>query len=89
MASEWHELDNGGGYTIAGWQADGSDWHDVEKGETPFESSPYELDDVEILVYHYQDEAGNDAYFTLYGPFSDWETVDDIIADALDNYGIE
>lgn len=88
MAGHWHDLDSGGEFSIAGWQADSTGWYDVEKGDMPFEESYHDLGDLEIIVYHYHDEMGNDTYFTLYGPFDDWETIGDLIDDAMDRYGV-
>lgn len=89
MAGDWHELDNGGSYSVAGYQAIGETWNDVEKGDTSLEDSPWDPSDLDIVVFHYQDEGGNDLYFTLYGPFDDYEGLADLIDDCLDRYGVE
>lgn len=87
MSAEWHELDDGY-YSIAGWEAIGGEWHDVEKGGTPLEDSAFDYDDLERLTFHYMDDSGNDVYFTVYGPWEGEEGIEDIIADALDYYGV-
>lgn len=89
MPGEWHDLENGGEYSIAGWQSESSQWHDVEDGDTPLEDSLYDLADMEIVVFHYHDEAGNDTYFTVYGPWDDEDSFESIIDDTLDHYGVE
>lgn len=88
MAGDWHDLDDGGRYSIAGWQTVSSSWHDVEKGDRSFEDSPFDAHDLEQVVFHYVDEQGNDLYLTVYGPWDDMEGFEDIIADMLDRYGV-
>lgn len=82
-------MENGGQFSIAGWQADVGDYHDVESGHLPFEDSNFDEADLEIVVFHYADESGNDVYYTVYGPFDDYDSMEAIIDDVLDRYGVE
>jgi hypothetical protein len=84
-------LDHDGGYSVAGWQSWDGDWQDVETGEgLPLEEVyPDDLEAVEMATIHYTNSAGDDIYFTIHGPFDDWESMELAIDDALDSYGIE
>lgn len=89
MAGDWYELNDGGSFSIAGYQGYGEAWEDVEKGDETFEDSHLDPSDLEIVVFHYQGEDGADVYFTLYGPFDDLDGLADLIEDCLDRYGVE
>jgi hypothetical protein len=89
--TNWYESpDHDGVFSVAGWEAIGGDWHDVENGDTSLEASslgPWDMDQVTI---HYVDEAsGDDMYFTMSnGPWEDWDQFVDFMDDALDGYGV-
>lgn len=78
-----------GDFEIAGWSAFQGDWHDVENGDTPYEDSDVPPWDVEQVTYHYTADDGTDVYFTIDGPFADYDDLMEAIADSLDSYGIE
>lgn len=92
MASgEWYERDDGSFWSIAGYDSFGdSRWHDVEgEGATPAEESGLGAAGLDRVTIHYSNpETGDDIYFTLHGPFEDYDQIDDFIGEALGAYGI-
>lgn len=87
----WHQREDGSYWSIAGWDTFGSsDWNDVEtEGATRFEDSGYDLSDLDRVTVHYMDtDTGDEIWFTLHGPFEDYDDMDAQIGESLDHYGI-
>lgn len=85
----WHQRDDGSWWSIAGWEGLGGGWNDVEAEGAPRAEdhvSPWNLD--QITVHYLNSETGDEIYFTLNGPFEDWDQIDDLIGESLDHYGI-
>lgn len=78
-----------GDFEIAGWADFGGSWRDVENGDLPYEDSDVPAWDVEQVTYHYTNDAGDDVYYTIDGPFADYDDMMEAIADSLESYGIE
>lgn len=78
---------------VAGYEIGGT-WHDVEgdsPGSIPHAAPLTEdlLPDVDMLTVHVIDSAGIDFYYTLHGPWDDWETLMDLVDDLYTEYGGE
>lgn len=88
VPADWHDVPDGGHAFIAGWEPyPGGDWRDVENGEEPFEDSAVGWEDIERVTVHYINaDTGADVYFTVWGPFADWDSFMMIVDDAADNY---
>lgn len=81
--------DHDGEFSIAGYNIIGGDWHNVESGGgTPFESTGFDVGDLDRATFHYTSPAGDDVYFTVHGPWDDWESFVDYLEYIMDGYGV-
>lgn len=88
--ADWYEMEGReGSFSVAGYNIIGGDWQNVETGGgTPFEDTPFDVSDVDRMTLHYVNPAGDDVYFTVLGPFDDWDSLVDYFDDMLDGYGV-
>jgi len=83
----------GEGAQIAGYEVGGT-WYDVEgesPGSVPHADPPTEnlLPEIDMVTVHVIDSEGTDFYYTLHGPWDDWETFWEIVDDLYTEYGGE
>lgn len=85
-----HELpEHEGSFTVAGYNFFGGDWNDVERGDTPLEDIGLDyITDVERVTVHYVNPQGDDIYYTVHGPFDDWESFVSQVEYDLDPYAV-
>lgn len=90
--AEWFSTpDSEAQFSVAGWQEIGGDWNDVENGDTPLEALTEAVGDdylagIEQITVHLITEGGDDIYYTIAGPFADWEQIAEFVDDAADVY---
>lgn len=89
MADDSGDPPDDRGWDVAGWAEFHGEWHDVEAGDRDLDFSVTDPVDVDQITIHYINDAGDEIYFTLNGPFDDWDDVQSQIDDALDRYGVE
>lgn len=75
-------------WDVAGYGG-GGQWEDVERGDPPLSADEPLPDWVDEMVIHFITEEGESIYVTIWGPWDDWDVVEDIVDEIdLDPYSI-
>lgn len=91
--ADWYSLedtDSGrdGSFSVAGYREIGGDWVDVENGGQSLEASATDVWELDTVTVHYVNDLGDDIYYTIGGPWSDWDSMVEFVEYGLDGYGI-